>query len=234
MVGLADAAEIAGDGLGSAQVDVGAVGTLGVEGLHVARADDLHGRRHRHDVSVVGLLLDHFAYPDESARHQLALLNAVFGLGDQPGEILQRADLKRHGILLIQHRRRPLGLPDVVRHGDEGLLVPLFDEPREVLDVGRLRLLEARHEALQLDGLGRFAVDLLRPAVALDHFEKLGDRLVLGVDQQRVDFIQALGRNLKKLLQICHNPLLLGLWINTHLFKFGIVRIHFLPRFTSR
>ncbi len=69
VVGLPDAAEVAGDRLRPAQVDVGAVGALGVQRLHVAGADDLHGSRHGQDVAVVGLLLLHLADADKATGH---------------------------------------------------------------------------------------------------------------------------------------------------------------------
>ncbi len=43
VVGLADAAKVAGDGRRAAQVDVRAVGAFGVQRFHIAGADDLHG-----------------------------------------------------------------------------------------------------------------------------------------------------------------------------------------------
>ena len=69
VVGLPNAAKVAGDGLWPTQVDVGAVGALGVQRLHVAGTEDLHGRGHRQDVALVGLLLLHLADTDKAAGH---------------------------------------------------------------------------------------------------------------------------------------------------------------------
>ena len=55
VVGLADAAEVAGDRRRAAQVDVGAVGALGVQRLDVGRAHDLHRRRERQHIAAVRL-----------------------------------------------------------------------------------------------------------------------------------------------------------------------------------
>ena len=68
VVGLADAAEVAGDGVGAAQVHVGAVDALGVQGLDVAGADDLHGRGHGEHVLARRRLLGHVAHADVAAR----------------------------------------------------------------------------------------------------------------------------------------------------------------------
>ena len=101
VVGLADAAEVAGDRLGAAEVEVGAVGALGVERLDVAGADDLHRRGDGEDVLAGARLLGHVAHADVAARHELTLADGLPGLGDEPGEVLQGADLQGDGVLLV-------------------------------------------------------------------------------------------------------------------------------------
>ena len=211
VVRLADPPEVARDGLGAAQVHVGAVRALGVEGFHVGGADDLHGRGHGHDVAVIGLLLDHIAHPDEPARHEFSLFDAALGLGDQPGEILQCADLEGDRIFPVKRGRIALAAGDplnIVFHGDERPPVALFDQPREILHIGGVGGLEPRHEVFELSGLARLAVDLLRATVALHHVHEFADGRVLRVDQQRVDLLQPPGRYLQQFSQIRHGNLL--------------------------
>ena len=62
------------------------------------RPDHLHGRADREQVAARPRLLGHVALADEAAGHELALLDRLAGLGDQPGEELQGADLESDGV----------------------------------------------------------------------------------------------------------------------------------------
>ncbi len=101
IIRLADATEVAGDGLRAAQMDVRTVRSLGVERLDKARPDDLHGGDKGGEVAIRFLLL-HFAHTDESSRHQGALGDGALGGGNHPREILRRADLERHGKVILE------------------------------------------------------------------------------------------------------------------------------------
>ena len=140
VVGLPDAAEVAGDRRRAVEVDVGAVGALGVERLDDAGADDLHGRRHRRQVAV-GLLLLHLADADPASRHQRAIGDRAARRGDDPREVLERADLEGHGHVVAEgHRVGPVAedAAPVVGDAHEGAAVALLGEPLEVGEVVRL------------------------------------------------------------------------------------------------
>ncbi len=47
IIGLPNAAEVAGDRCGSVEMNVRSIGAFGVERLHITRADDLHGGSNR-------------------------------------------------------------------------------------------------------------------------------------------------------------------------------------------
>ena len=180
VVGLAHAAEVAGDGLRPAQMHIGAVGPLGVEGLHIGGPHDVHGRTHGQDVVVFDLLLHH-PDPDVAGGHELALVDGLPRLGHEEGEVLEGAHFEGHGKVIFERYGPGTVAEDlgfVVGHGDEGLPVPLLHEPLEVLDIGRFQLLEPRHLVLQAPGLLRLGVDLFDGSIFTDDVEKGVDHFI--------------------------------------------------------
>src|SRR5665647_2373582 len=134
VVGLTDAAEVAGDGVRAAQVDVGAVDATRVESLDVRGADDLHRGRHGEDVLARRGLLGDVAHADVAAGHKLALLDRQTSLVDEPGEVLEGADLESHGARLVEGHGVGRGADDaapVLRQRHEGVGVALLGEPRD-------------------------------------------------------------------------------------------------------
>ena len=109
VVGLADAAEVAGDGVRAAEVDVAAVDAARVQRLDVRGAEDLHGGGDGEDVAAGRALLGHVAHADVAAGHELAAVDGALRLGDQPGEVLQGADLEGDGVGLVEAPRRAAG-----------------------------------------------------------------------------------------------------------------------------
>ncbi len=130
-VGLSNAAKIAGDGVRSPEVDIGAVRAFGVEGFDISRADDLHGSRKGDQVSVIFLLL-HLADADEAPGQQFALVDRAFCRCDQPRKILARRNFEGNGKIIGK-----LGFGSfcaeylflIIRYGDEGARIALLFEP---------------------------------------------------------------------------------------------------------
>ncbi len=85
-VGLADAAEVARDGLGPAEVDVRSVHALRIQGFHAGGAENFRGGAHGGKVSPVRFLLFHLPHADKPPGKQFALLDALPHLGEKPGE----------------------------------------------------------------------------------------------------------------------------------------------------
>ena len=138
-------------------------------------------------------LLGHVALADEAPGHELALLDGLPGLGDQPGEELQGADLEGDARCAVVERARrssAAGAEDaapVLGQRDEGPGVALLGEPLDAGEVRRALLAEALEAVLELAGLVGRAVDLLDPAVLVDDVEQALDERVVGTCQELVD-----------------------------------------------
>ncbi len=183
VIGLADAAEVAGDRLRTAEVAVRAIDALGVQRLHVRRADDLHGRGHGEDVFARRRLLGDVAHADIAAGHQLATLDGLLGLADQPGEVLQGTDLEGNGVVVVEGHA-VCGVaedaPPILRQRDEGAGVALLSEPPQTAEEGRGLVLQARETRLEVAGLVGLAVDLVDAAILLDQIEQAVDKSIVG------------------------------------------------------
>ena len=193
VVGLPHAAEVAGDRRGAVEVDVGAVGALGVEGLDHAGADDLHRRVDGREVAV-GLLLGHLADADPAAGHQRALVDRPAGGGRHPREVLEGADLEGHRDVVPE--AHPVGArtqdaAPVVRHGYERALVAPRLEPFEVGEVLRVCRAHPVEQRGQRARLARPAVDLVGRPVAGHHLEQVVDDPGARVQEQGVELREA-------------------------------------------
>ena len=196
VVGLPDPAEVAGDRRRAVEVDVRAVRALGVERLDDARADDLHRRRHRRQVAV-RLLLLHLADPDPASRHERPIGDRAPGRGDDPGEVLEGADLEGHGHVVAEgHRVGPVAqhAAPVVGDAHEGVPVALLRQPLEIGEVVRPGLphpVQQRGQRARLPGL---AVDLLRGAVAGHDGQQVVDDPGIRIEQERVEVVKPVCR----------------------------------------
>ncbi len=201
MVGLPDAAKIAGDSSRTTQVDIRAVGALGVEGIHVAGADDLHGSGDGRQVAV-GFLFLHLADLDEAPRHQHPFCDRAFGDLDDPGEILAGADLQGDGEIIGEaHRVSPVShnFPAEGGDADERLAVALLLEPAQILQVFRVGSPDFFQQVGELAGLLSLMVDLFRCAVFSNHFQEVVDDLHVRIEENGVDVIQAVVRYFQQL-----------------------------------
>ena len=186
VVGLADAAEVAGDRVGAAQVHVAAVCAAGVERLDVSGAEDLHGGGDGDDIAAGHALLGHVAHPDIAAGHELSLRDRALGLGDEPGEVLERADLEGDRVGLVEPHgvgRRAEDAVSILWQRDEGPGVTLLGEPLKAGQEGRALVAQAREPVLEAAGLIGGGVDRVYAAVALHKVEQAADEAVRGVRQ---------------------------------------------------
>ena len=187
-VGLAHAAKVAGNGGRAAQVHVGAVGALGVQGLHVAGANDLHGGDEGRQVAVLLLLL-HLAHADEPAGNQRLLGDGPLDRRHQPGEILRRAHFQRHRAVVLKGHAvglRPQHLAPVIGHGDKNTVVPLLRQPVQVVQKFGAHLGHFFAQNRQLPGGGGPGVDLFRCAIPGHHRQKIINHAHVGVQQHGV------------------------------------------------
>src|SRR5665647_2490684 len=79
-------------------------------------------------------LLGDVAHADVAAGHKLALLDRQTSLVDEPGEVLEGADLESHGARLVEGHGVGRGADDaapVLRQRHEGVGVALLGEPRD-------------------------------------------------------------------------------------------------------
>src|SRR5450759_853285 len=197
VVGLAAPAEIAGDRGRADEVDVRAVGALRVQRLHVAGADDVHGRRDRRQVAV-GLLLLHPADLDPAGRHERTLRDRLPRGRDDPREILERAHLQRHRHVVAEGRGvRPVAqdAPAKVGDADERPTVALCGEPVQVGEILGVGGPDALQQGRQLACRPGLAIDLLRGSVAGDDGQHVVDDPRARVEQERVEVIESSGRD---------------------------------------
>ena len=191
-VRLADTAEVAGDGPRSAEVDVGAVDALGVQRLDAGRAQYLDRGADCGEVAAVGLLLFHLAHADEAARENLPLFHRLPDFGEQPREVLERADLERRGLgkVVVPHGALGVDAGAVVGEGDELPLVAERGQPFEVLHEGGVHPLQLLDERLRLSRLAGPFVDVAYRAVLGDDPPEVGQDGVFGVRQILVDLLE--------------------------------------------
>ena len=171
MIRLADAAEVAGDGLRPPQMNIGAVSALCVQCLYMAGADNLHGCREGGKVTIVFLFF-HLAHTNETGGHQFAPCNGAFGGCDKPGEILGCTDFQRDGVFVLKCREICFvtqHLMPEIGHADESASVSLLDEPVSVGQVLRIDRCHLFTQGRQLARSRSLAVDLLWRAV-LRHY----------------------------------------------------------------
>ena len=201
LVGLPHPAEVTGDRLRAAQVDIGAVGAFGVQRLHVARADDVHRGGEGRQVAV-GLLFLHLAHADEAPRHQRPLGNSARGGLDHPREILARTHFQRDGEIVGERHCIRLHAEDfapVIGDADESMFVALRMQPFEIGQIFGPDGFDTLEQDRELARLRRFAVDLLRRPVFSDHREKIVDDAHIGVEENRVEVVEPFHRNLQQL-----------------------------------
>ena len=153
IVGLTDAAKVAGNRRGAAEMDIRAIGALGLQRLDVGRADDLHGRSERQHVPAVGLRLAHLAHANDAAGHQLPVGDGLLCLRHQPGEVLRGADFQRDGeVILKSHRVGPGAehAPAILGLGDERAGIALGDQPFNVVQVLAIALGQTEQKIVEL------------------------------------------------------------------------------------
>ena len=201
IIRLPHTAEVAGDGLRSAQVQIRAVRALGIQGFDIAGADDLHGSSDRRQVAIL-LLLFHLAHTDITTRHELALLNGAFSNHTQPGEILKRTDLQGDGEIVCKAdliRFLPQHRAAVIFDADECAALGLRLKPFQIRQVFRFDSPDALQQSGHLARRIGFAIDLFRRAVPGDHLHEIIDHTFIRVEQERVNFIQMCVGNLQSL-----------------------------------
>ncbi len=198
LIRLTDAAEIAGDRIGSAQMHVRAVGSLRVERVHVRRADRLHRCHPREQVALIGFRFFHVAHADKAPRHQFAIRDRLFRFDDEPREILKRADFERDRVRLLEfHRRGGIAqhLAPIIGDADERARVALRDQPFQIREVRRIHRAQSLHQIRQRARLFRLAIDLVNRPVLGDHLQHVVDQFAFGIEQEIVDRCQIARRN---------------------------------------
>jgi len=191
-VRLADAAEVAGDGPRSAEVDVGAVDALGVQRLDAGRAQYLDRGADCGKVAAVGFLLFHLAHADEASGENLPLFHSLPDFGEQPREVLERADLERRGLgeVVVPHGALGVDAGAVVGEGDELPLVAERGQPFEVLHEGGVHPFQFLDERRHFSGFAGPFVDVAYRAVFGDDPPEVGEHGVFGVRQILVDLLE--------------------------------------------
>ena len=136
VVRLADAAEVSGDCVRPAKVDVRSVSPPRIQGFHPGGAENLHAGGDGRQVPVL-LLLFHCPHADEAAGHELSPRDGLPRLGNEPREVLKGGNLQSHLVAVVLERGRSAGLLLELFQRDELSAVFLLDQPRKVFRVAR-------------------------------------------------------------------------------------------------